>query len=336
MARLARRGFTLIELLVVIAIIAILIALLLPAVQQAREAARRTQCKNNLKQFGLALHNYHDSHRAFPRLTHGTQGTGFGNEWRGHSAHVMLLPYIDQAPLYNQVDFGFHAETDGAAPDPAPTNITVFRQQTIEAFNCPSDNPFPGGGTFNSYGVSTGSHFDSWGNNADSWTGFFHKRFTTRIRDALDGASNSIMMGEFLHGDNSGAYVLEQDVVRGVAYSGTRLKPTVADLTTYGNACAAGIGNHVSYPGSNFYRGMMYESGINTVAPPNWRFANCNECGGCGNGDNNGVYPARSRHEGGAHLLLGDGAVRFISENIDLNTYQSLGTIKGNDVVGEF
>src|SRR5688572_16336833 len=132
MPRQRKRGFTLIELLVVIAIIAILIALLLPAVQQAREAARRTQCKNHLKQFGLAIHNYHDTHRAFPRLTSGSQGTGFGTEWRGFSAHVMLLPYIDQAPLYNQIDFQWHAETDTAATptDPAPTNINIFRQQT--------------------------------------------------------------------------------------------------------------------------------------------------------------------------------------------------------------
>ncbi len=334
-----RRGFTLIELLVVIAIIAILIALLLPAVQQAREAARRTQCKNNLKQFGLALHNYHDTHSAFPRLCFGSQqtGAGWGSEWRGYSAHVMLLPFIDQAPLYNQIEFNYHAETDGAAPDPAPTNITLFRTSKIEAFNCPSDRAYPGTGTPNNYGVSTGSHIDSWGDTAATNDGFFHKRFTTRMRDCIDGTSNSIMMGEFLHGDADNAtFTKETDTVRGVAFTGNRAKPTLAELETYGAACTAGSANHTSGAGDNFFNSMLYESGINTTAPPNWKHPNCHACAGCGSGDANGLFPARSRHVGGAQLVLGDGAVRFISENIDLVTYQSLGTTHGNETIGEF
>ena len=116
------RGFTLIELLVVIAIIAILIALLLPAVQQAREAARRSQCKNNLKQLGLATHNYHDSHNVFP-ISHGDTGNSFG--WR-----AMILPYVDQSPLYNKINFNGNIVDAG--------NLEIA-QTPLGLFHCPSD-----------------------------------------------------------------------------------------------------------------------------------------------------------------------------------------------------
>src|SRR5262245_32200947 len=113
MKRSSHRGFTLIELLVVIAIIAILIALLLPAVQQAREAGRRTECKNNLKQIGLGLHNYHDTFRVFPFGKGGSYpAVPVYARW---SQHAMILPYIDQAPLYNSIDFNYPPETPGMA-----------------------------------------------------------------------------------------------------------------------------------------------------------------------------------------------------------------------------
>ena len=143
MKRNRSHGFTLIELLVVIAIIAVLIALLLPAVQQAREAARRTQCKNNLKQLGLALHNYHDAFSVFP--------FGKGASYNGAAAyarwsqHAMLLPYIDQAPLYNSINFSAPPETPGmggvinfmpAYVSPTGTNAAACRA-VINGFFCP-------------------------------------------------------------------------------------------------------------------------------------------------------------------------------------------------------
>ena len=143
-SRQKARGFTLIELLVVIAIIAILIALLLPAVQQAREAARRTQCKNNLKQLGLALHNYHDSMSMFPRSQLGaTTGTA---DWRGHSAHVMILPYIEQAALYSQYEMDIHAWWDGGKTGVDGTahhnvqNANRAGMKRLTAFICPSNS----------------------------------------------------------------------------------------------------------------------------------------------------------------------------------------------------
>jgi prepilin-type N-terminal cleavage/methylation domain-containing protein len=133
-----RRGFTLIELLVVIAIIAVLIALLLPAVQQARESARRTQCKNNLKQFGLGLHNYHDTFRIFPMGTNGSvrdSCTG-GCAWRGFSVHAMILPYIDQAPVYNGMNMNAMYNELENSP------LSAVK---MPAFRCPSQDPIPGG-----------------------------------------------------------------------------------------------------------------------------------------------------------------------------------------------
>jgi prepilin-type N-terminal cleavage/methylation domain-containing protein len=143
-----RRGFTLIELLVVIAIIAILIALLLPAVQQAREAARRTQCKNNLKQIGLALHNYHDAHDCFP---FGWGGTRPATGSPGYSAISQLLPFFDQAPLYNTINFSL--------PLTDPAN-DVPRRQELPILRCPSDfdNPQPNAGGAINYMANKGSN----------------------------------------------------------------------------------------------------------------------------------------------------------------------------------
>lgn len=144
-----KRGFTLIELLVVIAIIAILIALLLPAVQQAREAARRSQCKNNLKQFGVAMHNYHDAYKAFQRANYSSVTTSTTG-WQGFAGHVMLLPFLDRTPLYKQIDFK-QAFWGGA-------NATL-KATKLPQFLCPSDS----GWQFGTYGNDGGT--DGGGNN---------------------------------------------------------------------------------------------------------------------------------------------------------------------------
>ncbi|MFG0333872.1 MAG: DUF1559 domain-containing protein [Maioricimonas sp. JB049] len=334
-----KAGFTLIELLVVIAIIAILIALLLPAVQQAREAARRTQCRNNLKQIGLAMHNYHDTHSTLPQLTHGTQadgsvavaGPGWGREWGGHSVHTMFLPYVDQAPLYNQINLNWvwHSNSNGNP------NRDLHRVK-IPAFQCPSDSPPRNANDgFNNYGASTGPNL-GWEADLARAVGMFHRRSSTKFRDVLDGMSNTIAFGEITIGDNdNGVFVLERgDFVRNQSVASlTQVKPTRDELVAYGNTCLGGTSDHRSDRGLSWGNPMMSGTGINTIVPPNWEYPNCHECSGCGSGDAKGVWAARSRHVGGAHHLFGDGAVRFVSENIDFDLYQGLGSIAGDETV---
>jgi prepilin-type N-terminal cleavage/methylation domain-containing protein len=327
MTRLRSRGFTLIELLVVIAIIAILIALLLPAVQQAREAARRSQCKNNLKQLGLALHNYHDSARCFPPGV--TRATTTNSTWGGFSAHTMLLPYLDQAPLYNKVNF--HQFSYG------PDNV-ITRRTVVPVFMCPSDSALRGSAEVgnNNYPMSTGPSV-GWTGAGDS-NGFFARDIIVRISDAQDGASQSIMASEHLVGDNSSTTYTPGDLVRAVPFpSGTPNKKwTPAQVAAYGTACTAAKTNHHSSGGQSWMYSMMYETLFNTLATPNNPAPTCYICSGCGDGDNPGNFPARSRHVGGVHTLLGDGAIRFVSDSIDHNTWQSLGSIRDGDIPGEF
>jgi len=332
MSRLGRkRGFTLIELLVVIAIIAILVALLLPAVQQAREAARRTQCKNNLKQLGIALHNYHDTFNCFPPAHIRTQSAIPANNtltgWRGFSAHSMLLPYIEQTNLYNSIDFNTYFD--------APQN-TAPRRTRIQAFLCPSDAPFTTAETGNnSYPGSMGTNLGQYVTQAFR-NGVFNFDVTIRMRDIYDGTSNTVAFGEQLIGDNNGAAYRPGDVVRGIAFAGNAQKPTQVELDTYGNACLGGIGNHHSHGGREWAIGMPAQTLFNTVAVPNWRFPSCQTCTGCGWMDSQGVFPARSRHTGGVQICLADGGVRFVSENVDLNTWQNVGSINGSEVVGDY
>lgn len=182
-----RRAFTLIELLVVIAIIALLIALLLPAVQQAREAARRTQCRNNLKQFGLALHNYHDLHRTFPPGVVAANGD-FSNGL--HSGLTLLLPQLERSAVYHNYNF------DVAWSDPLNERAT---STPIDSFLCPSS---PGGlpqhGGFDrpatDYVFSKGTR--AWLCLNGVRTGMFDVNSSTRTRDVTDGLSNTFAMGE--------------------------------------------------------------------------------------------------------------------------------------------
>ena len=344
------RGFTLIELLVLIAIIAILIALLLPAVQQAREAARRSSCKNNLKQLGLAMHSYHETHSIFPRANFEREDSstyGYGNySYFSFSAQAMLLPFMDQAPLYNQFNFSL-------APNQS-TNDTSKRA-VIPAFLCPSDvrsivnGGGYGAGPGNSYAVCAGPSIYWFGvgpstnttpSNLQHQVGMFNYRKPVRIRDVLDGTSNVIAAAEILMGDgnNSDTQIGAGDTVRGVGRGSTASSfPALSDLKTWGAACLAKKSSTPASPaprgdtGSNWAYGNGGLTVFNTLINPN-----CVTCSGCGTNDAPGLFPARSRHTGGVHILMGDGATRFISENVDSVTWQNLGAISDGNVLGEF
>ncbi|MCA9113493.1 MAG: DUF1559 domain-containing protein [Planctomycetaceae bacterium] len=299
-----KSGFTLIELLVVIAIIAILIALLLPAVQQAREAARRTQCRNNLKQLGLALHNYIDTtSEIIPRGVNHSSGPGCccvtDNGQYAYTVHTMLLPYIDQGPLYNNINFQV---------DPQHANNATIRATRIQAFLCPSaplredstyaPHNYPVAGTAHGYGLcgihgsstSNGIFASRWGlYNTDTATGMDSQM---KLNKVTDGTSNTITFSEFATGLD---YILPAGHIMGRSW----FDPTVS----YGN---------IEFTTSS------------TATPNNPRatYSTTINWGTVG-----------SYHEGGVHCGFMDGTVRFISENISGTVWNRLCAPQDGQVV---
>lgn len=329
MSRQKRLGFTLIELLVVIAIIAVLIALLLPAVQQAREAARRTQCKNNLKQLGLALHNYHDTFKVFPFSTLQPSWVGSG-QIKNTRGFCMLLPYFDQAPLYNSIDFNIAMSASSQNIGTGTIVGTVASSAneraaatTLVALLCPSD-PGPAKETDQSatynitadshtrgfYGANTSYDFvvgnagfgGIWSQLASSDRAMFGINSAASMRDLSDGTSNVVAISE-----------TTLDVVDGKvgkwAYSGW-----------VGGGCrfmTSGDHPRLNYWPCCAWQATPYSAGSKPGRLGEW--------GGAG-----------STHTGGLQVLLGDGSVRFLSENMDNTTRDRLALISDGAVVGEF
>jgi prepilin-type N-terminal cleavage/methylation domain-containing protein len=345
-----RSGFTLVELLVVIAIIGILVGLLLPAVQAAREAARRMQCSNNMKQLGLAIHNYESSNKRVPAganaqwQNHSSPPAMALHNWHGYSPQTMILPFIEQQNVFNQLAFNSHHH-DGAVRAPATVSPVAVGRIRIATFICPSDRDGLFGTTDvgnNNYGISFGSNI-GWGlgTGAES-NGMFTRAGYKRFADCTDGLSQTIMFGEFNKGDNLTSVVdttsdfVANQVVATLRPSNVRYYPTAAELDAVGSAAfaAASSGNQRANAGIRWISPGHYTSAINTLAPPNWRWPALME-GGCGMGDCSGVFPARSRHSGGAMHTMGDGSVRFISSTIDLLEYQALGSASGGEAFSD-
>lgn len=344
----SRRAFTLIELLVVIAIIAILIALLLPAVQQAREAARRSTCKNNLKQLGLAFHNYNSTFNTFPPAYIDERGDGktvIDND--GHwSWSALILPYVEQATLYDVFNVGTK-QASAAMRDNETEMLTPLKM-----FRCPSDDGpnlhvsgagafsaismLPGAGgddrflPLTNYVVSNNHHmprFHSGGGALDGTagaSGAFWRDSTCRIRDITDGLSNTILAGERAYRQgNFKLYAGGLYALRDYNGDGPGRAPTGTGPTGQPAQVARNNGGLIFAVGSTWPGGI---NPINTadVSDSNFCFA--------------------SRHAGGAQFLLGDGSVRFISENIDNDLSTSLADsilehlvhISDGQVLGEF
>ncbi|WP_417382732.1 DUF1559 domain-containing protein [Gimesia sp.] len=308
-----KRGFTLIELLVVIAIIAILIALLLPAVQQAREAARRSTCKNSLKQIGLALHNYHDTHRTFPpmhieNIRNTTYDPAGGENYLAWSA--MILPFLDQATVYNKINMNEPWRT----PTGTVAQLSLVKT-VIPVFNCPSD-PMEGLNTnIGSWGKSNYPALFSPcnikpGNTAGScYTGAFNYHNINRLKNFTDGASNVIMVGERTTEDRgSGAiWIGAQGYVHSSAGNVANWPYHAALVRTWQGATATPDPSTIYLiNGINNNDGLRY------------------------------AWSLSSSHAGGCHFLLGDGSVRFISENINGDTLVYLAAINDKNVIGEF
>jgi prepilin-type N-terminal cleavage/methylation domain-containing protein/prepilin-type processing-associated H-X9-DG protein len=311
-----RRGFTLIELLVVIAVIAVLISLLLPAVQQVREAARRIQCKNNLKQIGLALHNYNGTHGVFPpawvpMLNPAAADPIVDSVLPGSWAwSVFILPQLEQANLFNEL-----TATNPGPATPFPLNAGDPDDVSLSVFICPSDpygdqsiwggsdnvHDTPDGYTKSNYPAVAGAHFinNSMSSYPQDGMGMFTVGSSTRLRNITDGTSNCLMIGEAfqsIHESISVTHPAAATWVRGV--SARVIQADGRSVTRTTNESGVGVPINVAP--------TLYDSGFS------------------------------SPHTGGAQFTLADGSVRFLSENIDQTTYENLSTVADGNVLGDF
>ena len=323
------RGFTLIELLVVIAIIAVLIALLLPAVQQAREAARRAQCQNNLKQLGLALHNYHGALNCFPSgavdsnpATNSDSSEAANRNGLGWG--TMILPYLEQGPLYNAIgtqtlNFSRNWQDGNHDGTMSTADSIAAASQIVPAFICPSD-PMDGlnadrsnFGKSNYLAIAGTSAIQTnpSGQPLGAKNGMFFENSSRSLRDVTDGTTNTLFISErTTQNDPEGS--TQCGGVRCNWAGGLWIGPRVIQSSATWHTCLRLLDTTNVGGGS-----PTYGLGTSTAT---WGHD----------------WIAKGCHTGGMQVAMGDGSVRFISENINLQTYEALHTPGQGEVVGEF
>lgn len=301
------RGFTLIELLVVIAIIAVLVALLLPAVQQAREAARRSQCKNNLKQIGLAFQNYEETYKMFPSASLRRNVPDPPGTWNtsGLAWSSRILQYMDQSAIFERIDF-----------EKEPGTGQAVGNEEVSAFRCPSDT-----GGKNTTGSALGpisyvvciGNTDTYtaggGTFANNGRSVFFMNSAVKIRDITDGLSNTMFASE---------------TKVGYRYDST--------VNSAGGVCPAPAGAAGTQVGRSWLEGMSCATwSYSTLYAPN------DSRRGCSLNTGNCLFAARSEHAGGVQILLGDGAVRFVTDNIDVaGTWTYLGNKSDDNPIDDY
>ena len=320
-----QRAFTLIELLVVIAIIAILIGLLLPAVQKIREAAARMSCNNNLMQFGLALHSFHDTNQQLPGVR--------DPEPYCFSPHAHILPYIEQPSLFRMIDFtgakGATSTYEGVNAAPAGIRVKIF--------SCPSDMGSVNGGGLAAGVTFGGTNYVSNVGTGKSSTGAINGDYVsgdgvfvlvqgepiTRL-SIIDGTSNTAMFSESVYGDGSpGLFETSNpDPLKlAIEISGNELDPVICASTT----------TYTGQRGDRWINGGYLSTAYNHWVTPNSPTLDC-----FNTANNYGLKTARSRHPGGVNLLLCDGSVRYVANGITLQTWQAIATRAGKEIVGNY
>jgi prepilin-type N-terminal cleavage/methylation domain-containing protein/prepilin-type processing-associated H-X9-DG protein len=361
-------GFTLIELLVVIAIIAVLIALLLPAVQMAREAARRTQCRNNLKQIGLALHNYHDGHGVFPPdggrwAVNWPAANNWGpgdNDWQREpdwSMKVYLLPYLDYGRAYNRINFDGAAAWDPVGPVSWQGGMNqTIRRQKLEVFLCPSDSqpdhsdPWA---TAQNYQVNLGTErfFQGWRSNGFAWTVAADACCNQPVNTAniTDGTSQTAAFSEWIRGSMSGdanrGLKFPKGAVWTAGFAGAP-DPYPDGYTSdeqYEAACDAAVAAAAAGEGRfrwDFRGEMWYWAGNGAVGRGSGlglsKRPNHMSCDAPDWWHFDFTLPPSSVHPGGVHVLFADGTVRFVNDNIDYPTYKAIATRAGGEKIDGF
>ena len=304
-SRSRHSGFTLVELLVVIAIIGVMVGLLLPAVQAAREAARRSQCTNNLKQIGLGLQNYHAATNRFP--------FGMGGTGNKFSALSQILPYLEQSSVHETINF--------SRPINDPVN-SAARLAELSLFRCPSDlaNAQPTAGGAVNYCPNKGTTVRWQDTQAD---GVMFLRSSTSFKDLLDGSSHTAAFSERLVGDGSNGMIsLESDAFLSTA------DPLTADDAV--QMCAAVDVTDLANQFPQFMGAPWIDGkhGYQHISGPNARSCGFQAAG-------KATMTASSRHIGGAYVLMCDGSTHFVTDSIDLNLWRAIGTRNGGETVGE-
>jgi prepilin-type N-terminal cleavage/methylation domain-containing protein len=338
--RHANAGFTIIELVVVMALIGILVALLAPALQSTRETVRRTDCQNRLRQLGTALQGYESAQGRFPSLSvpRATPKQGpFGLQDAPLSVCYQLLPFLEQRPLFERVDRDEDGYPGNQSEPPASTVNAAVLQVTIPILQCPSDRGFAGSVSYRSCaGTSPGLYTTPGTPLPNSSRAGFATGAVTRAQNVRDGLSNTAFFSERLLGDQDPSrYSPARDVILNVSgdLNNNFLLPDDA-----ANGCQlpySAVTQHASFMGATWlFSGYGFTS-YNHVLAPNSRTPDCTT-GHAVAPTGPGAFTARSMHTGGVYLLLGDGAVRFVSEEIGINIWRALGTINGSDVVGDF